>query len=142
MSTKVAVIGSGNIGTDLMIKILRLSEGLEIAAMVGIDPASDGLARARRLKVATTHEGVEGLVSLDEFAEVDIVFDATSAGAHRHHDAVLRPLGRTLVDLTPAALGPYVVPRSTATPTSTRRTSTWSPAAARPRSRSSRPSAP
>ncbi|MGW5472561.1 acetaldehyde dehydrogenase (acetylating) [Streptomyces chartreusis] len=110
MSTKVAVIGSGNIGTDLMIKILRLSESLEIAAMAGIDPASDGLARARRLKVATTHDGVEGLVALDEFADVEIVFDATSAGAHRRHDEVLRPLGRTLVDLTPAALGPYVVP--------------------------------
>ncbi|MFB6937831.1 acetaldehyde dehydrogenase (acetylating) [Streptomyces sp. HUAS 31] len=110
MSTKVAVIGSGNIGTDLMIKILRLSESLEIAAMAGIDPASDGLARARRLKVATTHGGVEGLVALDEFADVEIVFDATSAGAHRRHDEVLRPLGRTLVDLTPAALGPYVVP--------------------------------
>ncbi|MFJ7116507.1 acetaldehyde dehydrogenase (acetylating) [Streptomyces albogriseolus] len=108
--TKVAVIGSGNIGTDLMIKILRLSESLEIAAMAGIDPDSDGLARARRLKVATTHEGVEGLVKLDEFADVEIVFDATSAGAHRRHDEVLRPLGRTLVDLTPAALGPYVVP--------------------------------
>ncbi|MEU8750425.1 acetaldehyde dehydrogenase (acetylating) [Streptomyces chartreusis] len=110
MSTKVAVIGSGNIGTDLMIKILRLSESLEIAAMAGIDPASDGLARARRLNVATTHDGVEGLVALDEFADVEIVFDATSAGAHRRHDEVLRPLGRTLVDLTPAALGPYVVP--------------------------------
>ncbi|MEU1404972.1 acetaldehyde dehydrogenase (acetylating) [Streptomyces sp. NPDC005728] len=110
MSTKVAVIGSGNIGTDLMIKLLRLSESLEITAMAGIDPDSDGLARARRLKVATTHEGVAGLVGLDEFAEVEIVFDATSAGAHRHHDEVLRPLGRTLVDLTPAALGPYVVP--------------------------------
>lgn len=110
MSTGVAIIGSGNIGTDLMIKVLRLSESLEIAALVGIDPASDGLARARRLKVATTHEGVEGLVALDEFADVEIVFDATSAGAHRHHDEVLRPLGRTLVDLTPAALGPYVVP--------------------------------
>jgi len=108
--TKVAVIGSGNIGTDLMIKVLRLSESLEIAAMAGIDPDSDGLARARRLKVATTHEGVEGLVGLDEFADVEIVFDATSAGAHRHHDEVLRALGRTLVDLTPAALGPYVVP--------------------------------
>ncbi|MGW2830369.1 acetaldehyde dehydrogenase (acetylating) [Streptomyces sp. NPDC001286] len=93
-----------------MIKILRLSETLEIAAMAGIDPDSDGLARARRLKVATTHEGVAGLVGLDEFADVDIVFDATSAGAHRHHDEILRPLGRTLVDLTPAALGPYVVP--------------------------------
>ncbi|MFE0251787.1 acetaldehyde dehydrogenase (acetylating) [Streptomyces sp. NPDC059010] len=110
MSTKVAIIGSGNIGTDLMIKVLRLSETLEIAALAGIDPDSDGLARARRLKVATTHEGVEGLVKLDEFADVGIVFDATSAGAHRHHDEVLRPLGRTLVDLTPAAVGPYVVP--------------------------------
>ncbi|MEU0197169.1 MULTISPECIES: acetaldehyde dehydrogenase (acetylating) [unclassified Streptomyces] len=108
--TKVAVIGSGNIGTDLMIKLLRLSETLDIAAMAGIDPDSDGLARARRLKVATTHEGVEGLVRLDEFADVEIVFDATSAGAHRHHEDVLRPLGRTLVDLTPAAIGPYVVP--------------------------------
>ncbi|WP_432077720.1 acetaldehyde dehydrogenase (acetylating) [Streptomyces sp. YPW6] len=109
-SAKVAVIGSGNIGTDLMIKILRLSDSLEIAAMVGIDPDSDGLARARRLKVATTHEGVDGLVKLDEFANVEIVFDATSAGAHRHHDEVLRSLGRRVVDLTPAALGPYVVP--------------------------------
>ncbi|MFF0451339.1 acetaldehyde dehydrogenase (acetylating) [Streptomyces sp. NPDC004609] len=108
--TKVAVIGSGNIGTDLMIKVLRLSDTLEMAAMAGIDPASDGLARARRLKVATTHGGVEGLIGLDEFAGVRIVFDATSAGAHRHHDRVLRALGRTLVDLTPAALGPYLVP--------------------------------
>ncbi|MFE2884767.1 acetaldehyde dehydrogenase (acetylating) [Streptomyces sp. NPDC059272] len=110
MTTKVAVIGSGNIGTDLLIKVLRLSETLEIAALAGIDPDSDGLARARRLRIATTHGGVEGLAKLDEFAEVDIVFDATSAGAHRHHEEVLRPLGRTLVDLTPAALGPYVVP--------------------------------
>ncbi|MCT9075760.1 acetaldehyde dehydrogenase (acetylating) [Streptomyces fulvoviolaceus] len=109
-TTKVAVIGSGNIGTDLMIKILRLSESLEMAAMVGIDPESDGLARARRLKVATTHEGVDGLLRLDEFTDVRIVFDATSAGAHRRHDEVLRAAGRTVIDLTPAALGPYVVP--------------------------------
>jgi acetaldehyde dehydrogenase len=108
--TKVAIIGSGNIGTDLMIKVLRLSEQLEIAAMAGIDPDSDGLARARRLKVATTHEGVDGLVRLDEFADVEFVFDATSAGAHRRHDEVVRALGRTVVDLTPAALGPFVVP--------------------------------
>jgi acetaldehyde dehydrogenase len=107
---KVAIIGSGNIGTDLMIKVLRLSEHLDIAAMAGIDPESDGLARARRLKVATTHEGVDGLVRLDEFADVRYVFDATSAGAHRRHDEVLRALGRTVIDLTPAALGPYVVP--------------------------------
>ncbi|MGW4527423.1 acetaldehyde dehydrogenase (acetylating) [Amycolatopsis sp. NPDC004378] len=110
MSAKVAIIGSGNIGTDLLIKVLRLAEHLEIAAMAGIDPDSDGLARARRLKVATTHEGVDGLARLDEFADVRYVFDATSAGAHRHHDEVLRALGRTVIDLTPAALGPYVVP--------------------------------
>ncbi|TDC79827.1 acetaldehyde dehydrogenase (acetylating) [Streptomyces hainanensis] len=108
--TRVAVIGSGNIGTDLMIKVLRLSERLEMAAMAGIDPDSDGLARARRLGVATTHDGIGGLVALDEFADVRIVLDATSAGAHRRHDEVLRGLGRTVVDLTPAALGPYVVP--------------------------------
>lgn len=108
--TKVAVIGSGNIGTDLMIKVLRLSDRMEMAAMVGIDPESDGLARARRLKVATTHEGVDGLLKMDEFAEVGIVFDATSAGAHRYNDQVLRAAGRTVVDLTPAAIGPYVVP--------------------------------
>src|SRR3954447_8490485 len=108
--TKVAVIGSGNIGTDLMIKVLRLSDTLEMAAMAGIDPDSDGLARARRLKVATTHQGVEGLVEMDEFGDVRYVFDATSAGAHRPPHEVLRPLGRTLIDLTPAAIGPYVVP--------------------------------
>ncbi|MBA4862516.1 acetaldehyde dehydrogenase (acetylating) [Streptomyces sp. PSKA54] len=108
--TKVAIIGSGNIGTDLMIKVLRLSETLEMGVMVGIDPESDGLARARRFKVATTHEGVDGLVKMDEFADVEIVFDATSAGAHRYNDKVLRDLGRTVIDLTPAAIGPYVVP--------------------------------
>ncbi|MFD0337128.1 acetaldehyde dehydrogenase (acetylating) [Streptomyces sp. NPDC127117] len=106
----VAVIGSGNIGTDLMIKIMRLSDRLELAAMVGIDPASDGLARARRLGVATTHEGVEGLVKMDCFSSVALVFDATSAGAHRHNAAVLAPYGKRLIDLTPAATGPYVVP--------------------------------
>lgn len=108
--TQVAVIGSGNIGTDLMIKILRLSETLEMAVLAGIDPDSDGLARARRLKVATTHQGVEGLLAMDEFTEVGIVFDATSAGAHRRHDQLLRAAGRTVIDLTPAAIGPYVVP--------------------------------
>lgn len=109
---KVAIIGSGNIGTDLMIKILRHGEYLEMGAMVGIDPASDGLARAERLGVATTHEGVEGLVRLPVFADIDIVFDATSAGAHVRNDRFLRehkPALR-LVDLTPAAIGPYCVP--------------------------------
>ncbi|BCD86998.1 acetaldehyde dehydrogenase [Pseudomonas solani] len=109
---KAAIIGSGNIGTDLMIKILRNAQHLEIAAMVGIDPASDGLARAARLGVATTHEGVEGLTRLPEFAEIDFVFDATSAAAHVQNDAYLRSVkpGIRLIDLTPAAIGPYCVP--------------------------------
>ncbi len=110
MTTGVAVLGSGNIGTDLMIKVLRLSKSLRMVAMAGIDPDSEGLRRAARLGVATTSGGVEGLVELPEFADVEVVFDATSAGAHAHHDQTLRPLGRRLIDLTPAALGPYVVP--------------------------------
>ena len=109
---KAAIIGSGNIGTDLMIKIMRHSKYLEIAAMVGIDAASDGLARAARLGVATTHEGVQGLVRLPVFDDIEFVFDATSAGAHVKNDAFLRALkpGIRLIDLTPAAIGPYCVP--------------------------------
>jgi acetaldehyde dehydrogenase len=109
---KVAIIGSGNIGTDLMIKIMRNSRHLEMAAMVGIDAASDGLARATRLGVATTHEGVEGLTRLPVFDDIDFVFDATSAGAHVKNDAFLRARkpGIRLIDLTPAAIGPYCVP--------------------------------
>src|SRR5262245_9611537 len=109
---KAAIIGSGNIGTDLMIKILRHGRHVEVVAMVGIDAASDGLARASRLGVATTHEGVEGLAKLPAFDDIDIVFDATSAGAHVKNDAFLRrrrPQLR-LVDLTPAAIGPYCIP--------------------------------
>jgi acetaldehyde dehydrogenase (acetylating) len=109
---KAAIIGSGNIGTDLMIKIMRNSQHLQVAAMVGIDAASDGLARAARLGVATTHEGVEGLTRLPVFDDIDFVFDATSAGAHVKNDAFLRALkpGIRLIDLTPAAIGPYCVP--------------------------------
>lgn len=108
--TKVAIIGSGNIGTDLMIKVMRTSKHLEMGAMVGIDPASDGLARADRFKVATTADGVDGLIALPGFDEIDIVFDATSAKAHEHNAALLQPHGKRLIDLTPAAIGPYVVP--------------------------------
>jgi acetaldehyde dehydrogenase len=93
-----------------MIKIMRLSDRLEMAAMVGVDPASDGLARAARLGVATTADGIEGLVKLATFPDIAIVFDATSAGAHARHDAVLRAHGKRIIDLTPAAIGPYVVP--------------------------------
>jgi acetaldehyde dehydrogenase len=114
MSTKLkaAIIGSGNIGTDLMIKILRHGKHIEMGAMVGIDPASDGLARAARLGVATTHEGVEGLLRLPVFEHIDIVFDATSASAHVKNDALLRTRkpGIRVVDLTPAAIGPYCIP--------------------------------
>jgi acetaldehyde dehydrogenase len=108
--TKVAVIGSGNIGTDLMIKIMRLSERLEIAALVGIDPESDGLARARRLKVPATADGVDGLIAMAHFDEIEIVFDATSAKAHIANNTALQPHGKRMVDLTPAAIGPFVVP--------------------------------
>jgi acetaldehyde dehydrogenase len=107
---KVAIIGSGNIGTDLMIKVMRTSQNLEMAAMVGIDPHSDGLARADRLGIATTAAGVDGLIALDGFDEIDIVFDATSAKAHQHNAGRLQPLGKRMIDLTPAAIGPYVVP--------------------------------
>jgi len=109
---KVAIIGSGNIGTDLMIKILRHGRHIEMGAMVGIDRASDGLARAERLGVATTHEGVEGLAWLPVFADIDIVFDATSAAAHVKNDAFLRQRkpGIRMIDLTPAAIGPYCIP--------------------------------
>jgi len=109
---KVAIIGSGNIGTDLMIKILRHGKHLEMSVMVGIDPNSDGLARASRMGVATTHEGVSGLMAMKEFADIDIVFDATSAAAHIKNDAVLRAAKPDirLIDLTPAAIGPYCVP--------------------------------
>jgi len=108
--TKVAIIGSGNIGTDLMIKIIRLSRALEMAVMVGIDPASDGLARAARMGVATTHEGIDGLIAMPEFADVEIVFDATSAGAHKRNSELVLGAGKRMIDLTPAAIGPYVVP--------------------------------
>jgi acetaldehyde dehydrogenase len=106
----VAVIGSGNIGTDLMFKVLRLGEHLELGALVGIDPASDGLARADRLGVPTTAAGVDGLIALPGFADIGIVFDATSAKAHEANARALAPHGVRLIDLTPAALGPFVVP--------------------------------
>jgi len=108
--TKVAIIGSGNIGTDLMFKITRLSDDLELALMVGIDPQSDGLARARRIGIPTTDRGADGLIDATDFADIKIVFDATSAGAHVANARALAPYGKQFIDLTPAALGPFVVP--------------------------------
>ena len=107
---KCAIIGSGNIGTDLMIKVMRTSQHLEMGAMVGIDPASDGLARAARLKVPTTHEGIDGLRRMPEYADIQVVFDATSAKAHLVNDALLRADGKKVIDLTPAAIGPFTIP--------------------------------
>lgn len=107
---KVAIIGSGNIGTDLMIKIMRNGKSLEMGAMVGIDPASEGLERAKRLGSPITSDGIDGLLRLPHFKDIKIVFDATSAGAHKHHNAILQQHGIRVIDLTPAAIGPYVIP--------------------------------
>lgn len=109
--TKVAIIGSGNIGTDLMIKIIRLSHTLEMSVMVGIDPESDGLARARRMGVATTHEGIDGLIKMPEWNAIELIFDATSARAHAYNWNVIKDYpDKKVVDLTPAAIGPYCIP--------------------------------
>ena len=108
--TKVAIIGSGNIGTDLMMKVLRRSETLQLGALVGIDPQSDGLARARAAGVRTTAEGVDGLLGFEDFGEFGLVFDATSAHAHVKNYEALKGRDVIVVDLTPAAIGPLVVP--------------------------------
>ena len=109
---KAAIIGSGNIGTDLMMKIMSQGQFIEMAALVGIDPKSDGLERARRLGVMTTSEGVSGLTGHDIMSGIDLVFDATSASAHIENDRLIRTVkpGVKMVDLTPAAIGPYCVP--------------------------------
>jgi len=93
-----------------MIKVLRSDGPLTVGAMVGIDPASDGLARAKRMGVATTAEGIDGLLAMPNFADIKLVFDATSAGAHRANWAKLEVNGVRVLDLTPAAIGPYCVP--------------------------------
>lgn len=107
---KAAIIGSGNIGTDLMIKMLKYPQNMELAAVVGIDPDSEGLAMARERGVATTHEGLDGLKALDCYKDIGIAFDATSAYAHKVHDEALRADGVRVVDLTPAAIGPFTIP--------------------------------
>jgi acetaldehyde dehydrogenase len=106
----VAIIGTGNIGTDLMIKIQRGTGPLRVAAIAGIDPESDGLAHARRLGVPTTVDGVDGLLAMEHFKDIQLVFDASSADAHRSNWRKLEPLGVRVLDLTPAAVGPQCVP--------------------------------
>ncbi|WP_323799471.1 acetaldehyde dehydrogenase (acetylating) [Parasphingorhabdus sp.] len=108
--TKAVIIGSGNIGTDLMMKMIKYQQNMELVAVVGIDPESDGLKQARERGIATTHEGIEGLQKLDCYPDIGIAFDATSAYAHKLHDEVLRAAGIQVVDLTPAAIGPFTVP--------------------------------
>src|SRR5271166_6596376 len=105
-----AIIGSGNIGTDLMIKVMRTSRNLSMGAMVGIDPQSDALARAHRLGVPTTHEGIDGLLGLPNYKDIKVVFDATSAKAHLRNNGLLQKDGKKVIDLTPAAIGPFTIP--------------------------------
>ncbi len=108
---KVAIIGPGNIGTDLMIKIIRTSSVLEMSVLVGIDPSSDGLARAQRMGIKTTHEGITGLIEMPEWQDIKLVFDATSAKAHLYNWGYVQQYpDKRIIDLTPAAVGPYLVP--------------------------------
>ncbi len=111
MTTKVkaAIIGSGNIGTDLLYKALR-SDVVEPVWMVGIDPGSEGLRRAKELGLKTTHEGVKGLEPHIEDDEVKLAWDATSAYVHEGNNALVKEYGVKMVDLTPAAIGPFCVP--------------------------------
>lgn len=104
---KVAILGSGNIGTDLMMKLGR-SEILELTTVIGIDPESDGLRRAREYGYETIDTGIHGFLERPELA--DIVFDATSAYAHIENARLLKEAGKKVIDMTPAAIGPFVVP--------------------------------
>lgn len=104
---KVAILGSGNIGTDLMYKIER-SAYLTMSVMVGIDSTSEGIRRAKDRGYHTITNGISGLVACPEL--FDIVFDATTANAHTLHSEQVLALGKKIVDLTPAAIGPFVVP--------------------------------
>jgi acetaldehyde dehydrogenase len=108
--TNVAIIGSGNIGTDLMVKVMRHGKALRMATMVGVDPNSEGLARASRLGIFATTDGLDGLRKWHGYGDIGLVFDATSAKAHKRHAAILKDDGKLTIDLTPAAIGPYVVP--------------------------------
>lgn len=104
---KVAILGSGNIGTDLMMKLGR-SDVLELTTVIGIDPKSDGLSRAKEHGYEAIHTGIEGFLERPELA--DIVVDATSAKAHIHHAKLLKAAGKKVIDMTPAAIGKLVVP--------------------------------
>jgi acetaldehyde dehydrogenase len=104
---KVGILGSGNIGTDLMYKILNNDGNMELAVMAGIIPESEGLIRARNMGIRASHDGIAAIL---EDPDIRIVFDATSAKAHRQNADALRAAGKIAIDLTPAAIGPFVVP--------------------------------
>ena len=106
---KCAIIGPGNIGTDLLYKLQR-SKVLEPVWMVGVDPTSEGLARAREHGLKTTDKGVDGMLEHVKADGVQIAFDATSAYVHKDNSDKLNKLGVMMIDLTPAAIGPYCVP--------------------------------
>lgn len=108
---KVAIVGPGNIGSDLMIKVIRNSENLEMCAMVGIDPQSEGLARAKSMGFVTTDKGLAGLTEMPEWEDIKIIFDATSAKAHHYNWGIVEKYpDKRIIDLTPAAIGPFLVP--------------------------------
>jgi acetaldehyde dehydrogenase len=106
----VAIIGSGDVGIDLMIKVLNDDGPLTVAVMVGSDPDSDGLVRAARIGVPTTARGVDGLLAMPHFGDIRIVFDTTSADTHRDNWAKLADTGVRMLDLTTASIGPFCVP--------------------------------
>ncbi|MCA9563518.1 MAG: acetaldehyde dehydrogenase (acetylating), partial [Myxococcales bacterium] len=109
MAMNAVIIGSGNIGTDLLYKAKR-SEWIEPIWVVGIDPDSEGLRIARELGVKTTHEGIDGMLASVEADNIQIAFDATSAYAHKNHDQEMAERGVKMIDLTPAAIGPFCIP--------------------------------
>jgi acetaldehyde dehydrogenase (acetylating) len=110
MMLSVAVIGSGNIGSDLMFKIFR-NPNLKIIALVGVDSQSDGLSRARKHGIPAIDTGIGGLLARTDLLEqIDLIFDATSAKAHANNAPLIEKAGKFAVDLTPAAIGPFVVP--------------------------------
>ena len=108
--TSCAIIGSGNIGTDLMLKIANTSKSLNLIGVIGIDPESEGLAMASTMNIATSSTGLQGFMEMPEYFDTQIFFDATSAGAHQMHHDLISKDGKQMIDLTPAAIGPYCVP--------------------------------
>ncbi|MDB4121274.1 acetaldehyde dehydrogenase (acetylating) [Gammaproteobacteria bacterium] len=108
--TNCAIIGSGNIGTDLMLKIANTSKSLNLIGVIGIDPESEGLAMASTMNIATSSTGLQGFMEMPQYSDTQIFFDATSAGAHQMHHDLISKDGKQMIDLTPAAIGPYCVP--------------------------------